>query len=229
MSHPLLAKLASADPEERCAACREAAADPAAALLADALARALGDREKRVARAASDALARIGAERGGVEKVLRAALGDADPTRRYWAAFTAARLEPPGLRLVPALVQALAHPDGDVRWSAARILVEAGRLHPEVLGVLLGLAGSGEVATTRRMASHCLRELAPDLPQAAQALLSATRDPDAGVRRAAYTAMAGLMDPPPAVAKRLEEALGDADPAVRRVAQHVLHQLGLAG
>jgi HEAT repeat protein len=98
VSHPLVEKLASADPEERRAACAEAARDPAAALLADALARTLGDADKGVARAASDALAQIGRQAESVGGALRAALGGGDPNRRFWAAFTFARLEPPGQR-----------------------------------------------------------------------------------------------------------------------------------
>jgi HEAT repeat protein len=61
------------------------------------------------------------------------------------------------------------------------------------------------------MATFCLRELAPDQPAAAQALLEASRDTDTQLRRAALTAMAGLLDPPPMVTARLVEALDDAD------------------
>jgi len=63
----------------------------------------------------------------------------------------------------------------------------------------------------RRMATFCLRELAPDQPAAAQALLEASRDADTQLRRAALTAMAGLLDPPAAVIARLAEGLDDAD------------------
>jgi HEAT repeat protein len=227
---PLARRLADPDPEARAAACREAGADPAAALYLEPLARALADADARVARAASDALAALARREPRVLEGVRAALRAAPPGRRTFAALTCARLEPPGPRLWPGLVEGLAHPDGDVRWSAARLLVEAGRLHGEVLGLLLGLVRAGGAPEARRMASFALRALAPDLPEAAGALLAASRDPDTQVRRAAFTAMAALVDPPAAVRARLAEAAaGDEDDAARRLAERALALLAASG
>jgi HEAT repeat protein len=224
VSHPLLAKLRDPDPAVRRAACEEAARDPAATLLAGPLAAALGDPEKRVARAASDALVRIG--RQGAEEALRAALRAGGSSQRIFAALTAARFEPAGPRLWPALVEALSHADGDVRWAAVRALAEGGRLHSEVLGLLLGIAAQGDSAHARRMAALGLRELAPDLPQAAHALVAASRDPDARVRRAALVAMAALLDPPSVVRERLAAARADdPDPTARQLAGRALEVL----
>jgi HEAT repeat protein len=229
VTHPLLERLASADPGERRAACTAAAEDPSGVLLADALSGALGDPVKAVVRAASDALVAIARSRGSVDEALRRALHSNEPTRRFGAAFTAARLEPPSPRLLPALVEALASGDGDVRWAAARLLVEAGRLHGEVLPLLVGLARAGENAVVRRMATFALRELAPDRPEAALVLLAAASDPDLHVRRAATTAMAALLDPPRAVAAHLLAALrDDPDAATRRLAALALGEIGAA-
>ena len=226
MTHPILEGLGSNDPERRRRACLDSAADPAAALLTDALAEALGDPCKPVARAASDALVEIGRRLGGVESCLRRALHDDDPVRRWGAAFTTARVEPPSPKLLPALVEALGSADGDVRWAAARLLVETGRLHPEVLPLLVGLVRGGERAVVRRMATFALRELAPDRPEAAAVLLEATTDEDLHVRRAAFTAMASLLDPAPPVLARLDAALaGDPDAASRRLAALALGEL----
>jgi HEAT repeat protein len=225
MSRPLAERLASPDAGERAAACREAATDPAAALYTAPLARALVDANPRVARAAADALVRLRAL-----EPARAALRDAPPGRRFFAAWTCARLEPPSARLLPALVEALAHPDGDVRWSAARLLVELGRLHGEVLDVLLGLAGTGSAPPVRRMAVFALRALAPDLPEAASALLVASRDPDVHLRRAAYTGLAALVEPPAEVRGRLAEAAAcDPDEAARCLAERALALLSREG
>ena len=229
MSHPIAARLASTDPTERRAACAEAIDDPSAVLLADALAALLGDPVKAVVRAASDALVAIGRRSGGVSEALRRALGSAEPAQRFGAAFTAARLDPPGLRLLPALVEALASGDGDVRWSAARLLVEAGRTHGEVLPLLVGLARAGENAVVRRMATFALRELAPERPEAAEVLLLAASDPDLHVRRAATTAMASLQGPSARVAQHLLAALrSDSDAATRRLAALALGEIGTA-
>lgn len=218
MSISLKARLACADAAERARACRDAALDPAAVVWIDALARALGDADRKVARAASEALVAIG-RRHDVAAALRAALRSGEPQRRWHGARTLARLEPPGPELLPALVEALACGEGAVRWEAARILVDVGRLHGEVLTLLLGLLRSAEQASQRAMAAHCLRELAPDQAACAAALLDASRDPDLGVRRAALTAAAGLLDPPRALAERLREvAEADPDAASRRLA-----------
>ena len=225
----LLERLASADPEERRRACLAAVEDPSAISLVDALAKALGDPEKTVARAASDALVEIGTRMGGVESALREALRSDVPGRRWGAAFTAARIEPPGPGLLPPLVEALESPDGDVRWAAARLLVETGRLHTEVMPLLLAMVRSGERAVQRRMATFALRELAPDRIEAAEVLLEATRDTDLQVRRAAFTAMASLTAPAPGIATRLLEALHqDDDDASRRLAALSLGEIGRA-
>jgi HEAT repeat protein len=229
MSHPLLARLRDPDPEARRAACREAPDDPSAVLLVDALCAALADPEKSVARGASDALARIGARHGGVQAQLAAALRGADPRARLFAALALARVEPPPIKLLPALVDALALADGDLRFAAARLLVDLGRLQPEVLALLLSLVGSRERPEVRRMAAFALRELAPDREETARALLEASRDDDPALRRAALASLAALWGPPPAVVARLCEALErDSDPPARALAATALGELGAA-
>jgi HEAT repeat protein len=227
VSHPIVERLRHPDPAERRAACLAARSDPAAALLADALGHALGDPVKGVARAASDALVEIGRRERHVDAVLRDALRSDSPRRRFTAAYTSVRLHPPTPGLLPALLEALGSTDGDVRWAAARMLVDLGRLHGEVLGVVVGLLRGGEDAVVRRMAAFCLRELAPDRPESASVLVAATRDPDLHVRRAALSALAGLLDPPPEVWDRLLEALvKDEDSAAKRIAAVALGELG---
>lgn len=225
----LLQDLASDDPETRRAACRAAPENPSAIVLAEALAQALGDPVKRVARAASDALVAIGRQQGGVEPTLRAALRSPVPSQRWSAALTAARLEPPGPRLLPALVEAMGSADGDVRWASARVIVEIGRLHGEVLPLLVAMVRTGESPIARRMASFALRELAPDRREAAEVLVAATRDADLHVRRAAFTALAALVSPSSEVTDRLLEALqSDDDAPTRRLAALALGEIGSA-
>ncbi len=243
MSHPLLAALRSDDPAARAAACRAIADDPAGALLVEGLVDGLGDRERTVARAAGEALLALARRSDGVAPLLRAGLRVAQPgaatgdpvagragrARRIRAALLLARLEPPGPGLLPALVDGLGARDGDVRWAAARVLVDMGRLHPEIVGVMIGLVRSAGDPSARRMASFALRELAPDLPQAAAALLSATEDEDRDVRHAAVTALAGLLDPPATVVARLAELCGDPDETLARLASLAHARIEAAG
>ncbi len=235
MTHPLIEQLGHADPAVRRAACQAAGEDPAGVILAEALAAALGDPVKAVGRAASDALVALArrAESGaadtweGLRGALRSALHSGERAQRWRAAFTWARLEPPSPRLLPALVEALASADGDVRWAATRVIVEMGHRHGEVLPVLIGLVRSDESPVVRRMASYALRELAPDREEAADVLLEATLDPDLQVRRAALTAMASLLGPPTRVGERLLAALReDEDGAARRLAALALGEIG---
>ncbi|HVH20629.1 MAG TPA: HEAT repeat domain-containing protein [Myxococcota bacterium] len=226
MSHPLTARLRDSDPEERRAACREAVEDPSAILLVDALCAALADPVKEVAREASASLAKIGARHGGVTTALGAALRGSDPRARLFAALAIGRLGPPPLKLLPALVDALALADGDLRFAAARLLVDLGRLEPEVLGMLCALVAGGERPEVRRMAVFALRELAPDREETARALVAASRAGDAALRRAALASFAALRDPDAGVFARLSEAMAaEADPAARALAAGALCEL----
>jgi HEAT repeat protein len=226
VSHPLVVQLQSSNPDERAAACRDAADDPSAILLIDALGEALGDNVSSVAVAASKALARLAGETDEVEKTVRRALRSDNASRRWHAALTSTRIEPPTARLLPVIVEALASREGDARWTAARLLVEAGRVNPEVLPMVIGLVTGGEPAEVRRMATHCVRELGPERPESTRALLTATRDPDRSVRQAALTAIAGLTDPSREVFERLLEVAADlGDTATRKLAAYSLGAL----
>ncbi len=234
MSHPLVERLTCTDPAERRLACLAVPHDPSAALLTEALSDALGDPVKAVGRAASDALVAMALGDGdlqpfieGVDEAVRAALQSKNPARRWRAAFTAARLGPPTPRLLPALVEALASSDGDVRWASAKVIVDMGRLHGEVLPLLVGLVRSGENPVLRRMATFALRELAPDRTEAADVLLEASADDDLQVRRAALTAMASLLAPPARVGERLISLVQeDDDGPARRLAALALGEIG---
>jgi HEAT repeat protein len=109
---------------------------------------------------------------------------------------------------------------------AARLLVETGRLNPEVLPLVVGLVTGGESADVRRMATHCARELGPERPESTRALLEGTRDSDRSVRHAALTALAGLTDPSREVFDRLMEVIADpSDAPSRKIAAYSLGAL----
>jgi HEAT repeat protein len=109
---------------------------------------------------------------------------------------------------------------------AARLLVETGRVNPEVLPLVVGLVTGGESADVRRMATHCVRELGPERPESTRALLEGTRDSDRSVRHAALTALAGLTDPSGEVFDRLMEVITDpSDAPSRKMAAYSLGAL----
>jgi hypothetical protein len=225
VTHPLLRALASADAEQRRRACHEAEHDPSAVLLAPALAGALADPARAVVRAAAQTLVALGRHHPAVRETLREALRATAPRARIQAALALARLEPAEPRSLPALVAALDEPDGDLRWAATQVLVQMGRSHGEVLPVLLALAREGS-PRARCMALAGLRELAPGEPGVEKALLAASGDPQATVRRAAYAALSALEPPPASARARLAEAVAsDPDAASRRLAEAALAAL----
>lgn len=189
MSHPLLARLRDPDPEMRVRACREVAEDPSAVLLLDALGEGLADPERTVRRAACDGLVALAGRHPEVAVLLKRSLRAADPTTRRSALDALRRLGPPEPGWLPVLVEALASEHGDERWTAARLLVDLGRLHGETGSVASGLALHDERPRVRRMALFCAVELAPDDPATHDLLERLCADGDAEVRRAAGLAL----------------------------------------
>jgi len=230
VSHALVARLREGDAAARRAACAAIPDDPAAVLLIEPLGDALADPDPGVRRAAGDALVRIGREAREVDARLLGVLRGDEAASRFEAARALAELAPPGPKLVPVLVEALASPRRETAWEAARLLVDAGRLHPEVTPIVIGLVRAGPSPAARAMAVACLRELAPEHPGAELALLEASRDADAGLRRAAFTALPAVTAYLPAEAAsaaRCRAAAGqDPDPAVRRLAARALEIMG---
>jgi HEAT repeat protein len=223
VTHPLVAALRSAAAAERHAACDAAASDPSAVLLVDALVDALGDRDPGVVRAATRALAQIGREHAGVLVALRPALRAQDARQRIEAAWTWARLEPPPIKLLPAIVSALDELEGDARWRAARLLVELARMHGEVAPVIHNLVGDDQPARVRGTALAALRELEPDAPGTIAAHLAASRDADVGLARLALLGLAGVRAPAPEVSERFAEvAASHRDAECRRIAETAL-------
>ncbi|MFQ5415819.1 MAG: HEAT repeat domain-containing protein [Myxococcota bacterium] len=223
MSHPVLAQLARSEPAERADACRRAARDPAAVLLVDALAGALGDPVPAVAQAASDALAELGAQSDATRAALRRALHGERANARWAAAFALFRLSPPDSGLLPPLVEAWTCSAGDVRWRAARLLVQCEALLPEVRPLVRGLAAGDPRPEVRRMAIHCVGKIDPDDREMRRTLLLAAGDAVPAARRAAVAALAALPAAEPEVYERLRAiAASDPDPGCRRLAARAL-------
>ncbi len=222
----VMERLRSTSATQRMTACRQMAEMTPTSETIAAFAQALGDTEKCVVRTAVDALAKFASQNNETRTVLHRLLRSPHAAPRWGAVCALLQLEPPTPRMLPILVETLASVDGDLRWAAARHLVEAGRLHPEVQPLLLGLARDPHSAILRRMALYCLRDLSPDDSKTAQVMLEASYDTDLRVRRAAFTAMAPLLDPDPKLLERLLcVAEADSDPGCRRIAPITLSEI----
>jgi hypothetical protein len=178
-----------------------------------------------VVRAATRALERIGREHESVLVALRPALRSEDPRHRLEAAWTWARLEPPPIKLLPAIVSALGDLEGDARWRAARLIVELGRMHGEVAPVVRNLVAADQPARVRGIGLAALRELEPESEQTRSAHLAASRDPDVGLVRLALLGLAGLAAPTSETWQRFADvAASHADPACRQIAARALER-----
>ena len=187
----------------------------------------LGSEDRAIQRRACDAACRELETHPELRTELRDLLRRGSPRARFAAAWVLVRCDPPSLRVLPALLDALELPDGDLRWSAAHMLTALGRTQPEVFAVLLEEAGdASRPAARRRMLLYALRELGPDRPETGELLLAALADPAPDVRRAALSSFGKLLEPERACLERaLEIVRADPDAKLRRIAATVIPDL----
>ena len=207
-----------------------------------ALIECLADSRKVVQRRAADALGSAAAHDPRIVPGLRAALDSGDPRRRWGAAYALGLIDRAlDLRARNALLEALANPDGDVRWAAKDLLVRlAGDNPDEVRRSLIALEHSPD-HDARKMALYCLRDLEFAGPEVRAMAARASRAAESGVRLAALSLLVGLAEASGAahddaqddtqnvaidIALRCLES--DPDPGVRRAAASALGHFGAA-
>ncbi len=248
-SDPLAAALESDDLKRQLEAIAEVTREARARCSERALAaliECLGDSRKVVQRRAADALGAAAAHDPRIVPGLRAAL-DSEPAGRRWGAAYALSLidRALDLRAHNALLEALANPDGDVRWAAKDLLVRLAGEHPdEVRRSLIALQELPEGHpddhrdhNARKMALYALRDLKFAGPEVRAMAARASRAAESAVRLAALSLLAQLADASDAAQGEAEdEAIdialrcleSDPDPGVRRAAASALGHLGTA-
>jgi HEAT repeat protein len=195
--------------------------DKIAALIAD-----LDHSDKPRIRAAVDALIPLAAGAPALARELNRLLDDSRGRHPWPAAYILAHLPHPSRRVFAALLNALDHPDPDIRWAVMLLLVRLAKTDSEIVRVLLELRETG-TPTQRRMAIYCIRDL--NLTDAAglQALLDSLRDDNPTVRVAAVTSLKGRMGIDSGGRKILYDLfVKDPDLRVRNAAAVTLAQLG---
>jgi len=198
-------------------------------MTSDELARALvelGHARKAVQRPAAERLATAARDDATVRGAVAARLASADPRERWGAAYALAQVEVAPRDAMPALLEALASPDGDLRWASARILVRAIR-HEPALAALVPPLVDAPSSLQRKMALYCLRDLAGAVPVDGSGIATALADVDPAVRIAAMAAALAALPRTAEVAERLAALLDDDEAGVRRVAAVTLGQLGV--
>jgi HEAT repeat protein len=201
---------------------------------------ALQAQDKEIQADAARGLAGAACADNAVIARLLTLLAGARPRARWGAAYALALSRvAPALDWQPALRQALATPDGDVRWAAADLLIALGRRYPTAVERTLLELLADPVANRRKMALYCIRDLGLWRDAVTLALRDATGDPSVEVRLAALAAIkrtvalsARAGDEPAARKYResmeqrvLELMADDPAPAVRRTAAALVVQL----
>jgi HEAT repeat protein len=197
----------------------EAALDAAAVA---ALIELAGHSSKEIARSACTVLA-LAAKTPEYRRSIEGALGDAEPRRRWGAAFALAQAGFCGEAVAQAALEAAGASDGDVRWAAIEVLRGAVRERPALLAEL-ARAAITEAPVRRKMVLYCLRDLGyGDAGVFVHALDSA--DPD--VRLAGLSGLARASRPDSTALRAIVACLeGDREPGVRRAAAATLGRAG---
>ncbi len=193
----------------------------------EALIENLASESKAVARHASGAIATLGRSNPAIVTRLLDLLGASDATTRWTAAYALGLIEGAlDLRAGPAVIEALASHDGDVRWAALDLIVRLGRRFPDpIRASLLALQPGGD-ANRHKMSLYALRDLGLSDSDVLAAIRDASASPDRHVRLAALAfiresggTMPGCVD----IVLRCLDA--DPDEGVRRAAAGILGYL----
>ena len=150
-----------------------------AALLAD-----LDSADKPVIRQTVDELIPLAADFPAVRALLERRLAEAGHRNRWPAAYVLAHLPEPSVETIQALLDALDHPEPDIRWANSLLLARIGRDNADLKTELINLCSSGS-SNQKRMALYCLRDLALTDTASAAAMIGALKDGESTVRVAA--------------------------------------------
>ncbi len=228
-SDTLATELRHADSRRRIAALNGLTrqAQPLHGDVLEALLENLGSEIKAVQRHAAGAIAVAAARDPAILARLFMLLENSRIQTRWGAAYALGLIDGAlDLRAVPSLLEALANPDGDVRWAALDLLVRLGRQHPGAIrDGLLALQGHDD-ANSRKMSLYALRNLRLCDSGILAAVRAASEAADSHVRLAALSFLRELGG---AASESVDVVLGclssDPDHGVRRAAAGTLGYL----
>ena len=182
--------------------------------------------DKPTIRAAVDALIALASASEDVQKILYQRLSE-EGHKNYWpVAYVLGHLSQPSRECLHELIQALDHPEPDIRWAIALLLVRIAKKEVDVIQLLSELCASG-TTNQKRMALYCIRDLALTDPASVAVFIKALNDADSTVRVAAAICLKMRSDLDEAGKKTLLQVyLEDKDPKVRNAAAIALAALG---
>jgi len=182
--------------------------------------------DKAVAKAAVDALVRIGPDSPDVQNALEALFHELASDKRWPVAYALAQLNAPPVACLDILIDALGDGDADIRWATVVVLSRLGKTDDRIFPRLADLLITGG-SVQKRMAVYCLRYLGLKRKVVVQALHQTLQDPDPMVRVAVVNTLA---EHPPAGRETMTllryVLLQDANEKVRHAAEFALKRLG---
>jgi HEAT repeat protein len=182
--------------------------------------------DKPVIRAAVDALISLAANSAALQSTLGGLLLDTRRKNRWPAAYVLAHLPQPSYDTIRILLDGLDHPEPDIRWAIALLLVRLGKTDQRIVDSLMELCRKGSSAQ-KRMAVYCVRNLNLNDENSLGILLALLHDADPTVRVAAVTSLKDRSQMDSAARQKLVRAFSDdPDLRVRNAAAITLAQLG---
>jgi len=213
--------LNNADDQARLDAIAQAAqtAAPLNEASLDSLIRCLGANRKIIQRRSAETLAVIAPAHPQIVEAVRSALAHPDSRMRWGSAYTLGLIHDAlDLRAMPALLEALASSDGDIRWAAAELVVRLGKSDPKAVGNrLLTLSREGNL-NARKMALYCLRDIGGNPEELLAAAAACCADNHSLLKMAALSLISHLNGGESAAELALRLLASDPDDGVRRCA-----------
>ena len=152
-------------------------------------------------------------------------LSDSQRKNRWPIAYILAHLPQPPAESFEILLEALDHPDPDVRWAVILLLARLTKAQTSVMQLTTSLFATG-TATQRRMVIYYLKELKRQNETVQQALLAALNDSDPTVRVAAVITLKEQDVDLNGKTTLLELLMRDPDVRVQHAAAITLASLG---
>lgn len=186
---------------------------------------ALDRPDKQMLRAAVDGLIAALPDSPETGKNLHNLLRDSQRKNRWPIAYILAHLPQPPAESLEILLDALDHPDPDVRWAVILLLTRLTEAQSTVMQLTSSLFATG-TATQRRMVVYYLKELKRQSEAVGHALLSALNDSDPTVRVAAVISLKEQDVDSSGKATLLDLLMRDPDVRVQHAAAITLASLG---
>ena len=188
--------------------------------------RDLDSTDKPTIRAAVDRLIKIAKDQPELPAKLRSLFARPARNHHWPVAYVLGELGAIDNELLDRLVHGLNHPEPDIRWALALLLVRKATKHPEITNRLIALCHSG-TNNQKRMACYSLRDLRLTDSTSLNAIARLLDDRDPANRVAALISIKERADTGKEIRqKMLQLFLSDPESKVRHTAAVALAALG---